>query len=90
MVFGSFWSVVLRRLDRSTVYAWTVVLCNAGISIGCNALRAAMGESVELSAGIAMGVSAIPALNLALSVHLLVTLIDALVPAARPVPVAAV
>ena len=71
--------VVLRHLGRPTVYPWAVVLVNAGISIGCNALHAAMGASLILPEQIAMVVSAIPALNLALSVHLLVALVDAAV-----------
>jgi hypothetical protein len=75
---GTVTVVVLRRLNHATTYPWAVVLINAGISIACNALHAGMGPALRLPSIVAMGVSAIPALNLALSVHLLVALVDAL------------
>jgi hypothetical protein len=77
MAVATVTAVVVRRLGRPTAYAWTVVLTNSGISIACNALHAWMGDSLNLPGAIAMGISAIPALNLALSVHLLVVLVDA-------------
>jgi hypothetical protein len=70
--------VVLRRLGRSTAYPWLVVGVNAAISLACNGLHAQMGEAVHLPSAITMAVSAVPALNLALSVHLLVVLVEGL------------
>lgn len=78
MAVGTVTAVVMRRLGHSTVYAWVVVLSNAAVSIGCNALHAWMGASLALPEVVAMGVSAVPALNLAMSVYLLVVLVDAL------------
>lgn len=70
--------VVLRRIHQPTAYPWAVVLINAAISVACNGLHAFTGNSVSLPPVIAMAVSAVPAVNLALPVHLLVALIDAL------------
>lgn len=78
MAVGTVTAAVVRRLRQSTAYPWTVVLVNAAISVACNALHAYAGPSLILPAVIAMAVSAVPAVNLALSVHLLVTLVDAL------------
>jgi hypothetical protein len=71
-------AVVVRRLGNSTAYPWTVVLANAAISVSCNALHAYAGGSMVLPVAVAMAVSAVPAINLALSVHLLVALVDSL------------
>lgn len=77
-------AIVLRALGRTPVYPWLVVVAGAGISIACNALHAFVhAGAIELPPRIAMAVSAIPALTLALSVHLLVTLATAVV-SARP------
>jgi hypothetical protein len=75
--------VVLRRLNRPTACPWTVVLTNATISVACNGLHALTGSSVSLPPAITMAVSAVPAVNLALTVHLLVVLIDALAEALK-------
>lgn len=70
-------AVVLRRMGRSPRYPWLVVVAGAGISVGCNALHAYMeGGLIKLVPEVAMAVSAIPAVMLALSVHLLVVLVD--------------
>lgn len=79
-------AIVLRALGRTPIYPWLVVVAGAGISIACNALHAFVhAGAIELPPRIAMAVSAIPALTLALSVHLLVTLATAVV-SARPAP----
>jgi hypothetical protein len=71
-------AVVLHRLGRPTSYPWTVVLTGAAISIACNALHAwAGGGSIALPRLVAMTVSAVPPALLAMSVHLLVLLVDA-------------
>jgi hypothetical protein len=71
-------AVVLHRLGRPTAYPWTVVLTGAAISIACNALHAwAGGGSIALPRLVAMAVSAVPPALLAMSVHLLVLLVDA-------------
>jgi hypothetical protein len=75
MAVATVTAIVMRRLGRSARYPWLVVIVDAGISIMCNAAHAYMhGGLVKLPQGAAMAVSAIPALNLALSVHLLVLL----------------
>ena len=84
MSVGTVTAVVVRRFHRSTAYPWTVVLVNAGISVACNALHAYMGEAMRLPVAVATSVSAIPAVNLAMSVHLLVTLVDALAHVLNP------
>jgi len=75
-------AVVMHRMTRRTpVYPWAVVVAGAGISIACNALHAdgvAGAPLVIQDAGVRMAVAGIPALMLALSVHLLVMLTDAL------------
>lgn len=78
MAVGTVTAVVVRRLRRSTVYPWTVVLVNTTISVACNGLHAYEGATMTLPTSIAVAVSAVPAVNLALSVHLLVLLVDAL------------
>lgn len=78
MAVGTVAAVVVRRLGQSNLYPWTVVLVNVAISVACNALHAYSGTELALPAAITMAVSAVPAVNLALSVHLLVALVDAL------------
>lgn len=76
MAVGTVTAVVVRRLHRSTAYAWTVVAVNAAFSVAGNTLHAYAGPSLAPPAAVVMAVSAIPALNLALSVHLLVVLVE--------------
>lgn len=77
-------AIVLRRLGKHALYPWVVVLVGASISIACNATHAYMeGGAVQLPVRVAMAVSAIPAVNLALSIHLLVVLIDSVTRRAR-------
>jgi hypothetical protein len=79
MAVATVTAVVMRWLGQPARYPWFVVLSGSAISVACNALHAVMhGGEVQLPALAAMFVSAIPALNLALSVHLLVLLILAL------------
>jgi hypothetical protein len=85
MAVATVTAVVLRRMDRAAWYPWAVVLAGSGISIACNAVHARMRDAIALDDRTAMAVSAIPALMLALSVHLLVVLVDA---AARRMDVA--
>lgn len=74
---GTIAAVVLRRLGNSAVYPWVVVLVNSGISVGCNVMHAGLTAMLALPRPLIMAVSAIPALNLAMSVHLLVSLVEA-------------
>lgn len=76
MAVGTVTAVVMNRMGRRAWYPWLVVLAGAGISIACNALHATMRDHIHLDDYTAMAVSAIPAVMLALSVHLLVVLID--------------
>lgn len=75
-------AVVMKRLTgRNKVYPWVVVLAGAAISVACNAVHATskiVGGHVvlDLDEYTRMGVSAIPAVMLALSVHLIVTLVS--------------
>jgi hypothetical protein len=84
-------AVVMHRLDRSPIYPWIVVGAGVVISIACNAAHAigevdAFGAVIlDLEPRYRMAISAIPALMLALSVHLLVTLIQAFHEMASPV-----
>ena len=69
---------MVHRLRRRTTYPWAVVLTGAAISIACNALHAwAGGGTLALPRTAAMAVSAVPPVLLALSIHLLVMLVDA-------------
>lgn len=71
-------AVVLRRMGRRPVYPWCVVTAGAAVSIVCNGLHAYVGAgALELPAAWAVGVSAVPPVLLALSVHLLVILAEA-------------
>ena len=79
--------VVLRRMGRRNVYPWAVVIVGAGISVVCNALHAYVGAGgIELPAQWAMGVSSVPPLLLAMSVHLLVILAEAVRQSTTPLP----
>jgi hypothetical protein len=79
MAVATVTAVVMKKLGRSAAYPWLVVLVGAGISVACNATHAYLqGGEVQLPAGAAAAVSAIPAVQLALSVHLLVLLALAL------------
>jgi hypothetical protein len=72
-------AVVMRHLRNETArYPWFVVALGAIISIGCNGLHSVgtRGAVLELSPEVRFAVSAIPALMLALSIHLFVMLID--------------
>ncbi|MEU5946332.1 DUF2637 domain-containing protein [Micromonospora sp. NPDC047465] len=81
MAVGTIAAVVLRRMTGKTaVYPWVVVLIGAAISIACNGLHAIPPAGAELvipERWVRFAVSAIPAVMLALSVHLLVTLVEA-------------
>ncbi len=67
-------AVVVRQMtDRTAWYPWLVVVTGALISIACNGLHAT-GQLLDNDV-VRFAVSAIPALMLTLSVHLLVTLI---------------
>src|SRR5690606_20069360 len=86
-------AVVLRRMGRRPVYPWCVVAAGAAVSIVCNGLHAYIGAgALELPAAWAVGVSAVPPVLLALSVHLLVILAEAVkadTPVTRPDPLRA-
>lgn len=74
-------AVVMRHLKKGDVawYPWVVVALGALISVACNALHAvgAQGQTLVLEdPRVRAAVSAIPAIMLALSVHLLVLLIE--------------
>ncbi|MFE9955814.1 DUF2637 domain-containing protein [Micromonospora sp. NPDC005299] len=81
MAVATIAAVVLRRMTGQTAwYPWAVVLAGAGISIACNGLHAVppAGSALVIEeAKVRFAVSAIPAVMLALSVHLLVTLVEA-------------
>lgn len=69
-------AVILHRLGKDTFYPWCVVIAGTLVSIGCNAVHASMAGQLDLDPRVAMLVSAIPAVMLALSVHLLVQLVE--------------
>lgn len=77
MAVATVTAVVMSRMGRRNWYPWAVVIVGASISIACNAVHAQMRDAIQLGDETAMAVSAIPAVMLALSVHLLVVLIDA-------------
>lgn len=74
-------AVLLHLAKRSIVYPLLVVGCGVLFSVVCNAVHARPivdgvdPAPLELTVGVARVVSAIPALTLALSVHLLMTLV---------------
>lgn len=78
MLVATITAVVMHRMKRNVVYPWVVVMSGVIISILCNAAHATgmEGQPLRLSPAARMGVSAIPAVMLALSVHLLITLIQ--------------
>ena len=72
-------AIVLRAMGQSTVYPWALVAVGAAISVLCNGLHAlTAGDALQLPAWVAAGIGAIPAINLALSVHLVVLLVAAI------------
>ncbi|MEU7771208.1 DUF2637 domain-containing protein [Micromonospora taraxaci] len=81
MAVATIAAVVLRRMTGQTAwYPWAVVLVGAAISIACNGLHAIPAAGAKLiieQSQVRFAVSAIPAVMLALSVHLLVTLVEA-------------
>lgn len=78
MAVAAVTAVVLRQMRQAVWYPWTVVVAGAAISIGANALHAYVaGGAIALPAKWAMTVSAVPPLLLALSVHLLIVLAEA-------------
>lgn len=80
MAVATIAAVVLRHMTGKTaMYPWAVVIVGAAISIACNGLHAIpeVGVSLHLREEVRFAVSAIPAVMLALSVHLLVTLVEA-------------
>lgn len=87
MAVATVTAVVMRRMGRKAGYPWAVVLAGSGISIACNAVHATMRDHIQLGDRTAMAVSAIPAVMLALSVHLLVVLVDAAARTLTPGPV---
>lgn len=82
-------AVVLHRMRQPVWYPWLVVIWGVAVSIGCNGLHAYQGGSGTLPPAWAVVVSAVPAANLALSVHLLVTLVEAVARRASVVPAVA-
>lgn len=73
-------AILLRQAGRPTLYPWLVVAAGVAMSMACNAAHAqpVIGDAepapLELDPIVAALVSTIPALTLALSVHLLMTL----------------
>jgi len=80
MTVGTMAALVLKMLKKGTGYAWFVVLAGVAISVACNALHATQssGATVKLTPFQSGAVSAIPAVALALSLHLLIILIEAI------------
>jgi hypothetical protein len=88
MAVASVAAVVLHRLTgRTAWYPWGVVVAGALISVGCNGLHSIgeRGKPLELDPEVRFAVSAIPAVMLALSVHLLVLLVDVVAGKVAPV-----
>ncbi|MEV0645523.1 DUF2637 domain-containing protein [Phytomonospora sp. NPDC050363] len=82
MMVGAIAALVMQRIrgsHRAALYPWSVVGAGALISIACNGLHAIgePGAALELSPDTRFIVSAIPAVMLALTVHLVVELINA-------------
>lgn len=73
-------AVLLQLAGRSSWYPWAVTLAGVAVSVACNAAHARPVVSgvatppLELSPDVARAVSTIPALALALSVHLIIVL----------------
>jgi hypothetical protein len=73
-------AVVMRWLGRSNRYPWTVVIAGMVVSVACNAAHASIhGGALQLNPYAAMAVSAIPAVSVAASVHMLIVLALAVV-----------
>lgn len=83
MAVATVTAVVMSRMSRNVWYPWLVVIAGAATSIACNAVHALMRDNIQLDNVTAMAVSAIPAVMLVLSVHLLVVLVDAAANAVR-------
>ncbi|MEU8003232.1 DUF2637 domain-containing protein [Catellatospora sp. NPDC049111] len=91
MAVATIVAIVMKKMEKSTWYPWTVVIVGAVISVVCNALHATTAGGD----GIAMAVSAVPPFLLALCVHLLMSLVESIgvtvaeaaEEAAKPVPV---
>lgn len=81
MVVATVTAVVMQyKRHTAALYPWAVVIISAAISIGCNGLHATgTGQQLQLDTPWRVAVSSIPALNLALSVHLLIELVQCLV-----------
>jgi len=75
MLVATITAILLRYLLRPAWYPWLVVIAGVAISVACNAAHAGLaGGLPRLEIGQARAVSAIPAVTLFLSVHLLITL----------------
>jgi len=86
MMVATITAIVLRFGDRVVVYPWLVVIVGVVVSVLCNAAHARIkGGTLDLPPDVAMGVSAIPAVTLFLSVHLLITLALAVIAKPRHV-----
>jgi hypothetical protein len=73
-------AVVMRWLGRSNRYPWAVVIAGMVVSVACNAAHASIhGGALQLNPWAAMAVSAIPAVSVAASVHMLIVLALAVV-----------
>jgi hypothetical protein len=80
MAVATITAIVLRFAGRSSWYPWLVVIVGVAISVWCNATHAGLrGGVLDLGERTAAAVSAIPAVTLFLSVHLLITLALAVV-----------
>lgn len=87
MAVATITAIVLRFLGRQVWYPWLVVVVGVVISVWCNAEHAGLrGGVIDLGADTARAVSAIPAVTLFLSIHLLITLALAVVSVPAPVP----
>lgn len=75
MLVATITAILLRYLRRPAWYPWFVVVAGVAISVACNAAHAGLaGGLPRLELAQARAVSAIPAVTLFLSVHLLITL----------------
>ncbi|WP_155373736.1 DUF2637 domain-containing protein [Catellatospora vulcania] len=74
MAIATIVAIVMKKMDKPTWYPWIVVGVGAVISVICNGLHAWNAGGDE----IAMAVSAVPPLLLALCVHLLMSLVESI------------
>ncbi|GAB4052714.1 DUF2637 domain-containing protein [Catellatospora paridis] len=74
MAVATIVAIVMKKMEKSTWYPWTVVIVGAVISVICNGLHATTAGGDE----VAMAVSAVPPLLLALCVHLLMSLVESI------------